>query len=163
MDLKRLFQVLVVGGQMVGCSAARPAKVVPGESSDGASDGANDGASEAASEENNDARPGQVDGMDEAVGVDLAADVELPTVDAAIDAAGAADAPTEASAVDAMAADLTPDSSPADAIGTSDAAKTDGGRLSPCFCNTTPSCCQAHPDGTKGAVEGVECCWGTSC
>ena len=34
--------------------------------------------------------------------------------------------------------------------------------LSPCFCNTQPECCE-EVDGEAQAVDGFECCWGTSC
>ena len=34
--------------------------------------------------------------------------------------------------------------------------------LAPCFCDSEPSCCE-EVDGEAQAIDGFECCWGTSC
>ena len=46
--------------------------------------------------------------------------------------------------------------------GSTDEEASADGELAPCFCNAEPECCE-EVDGQAQAIEGFECCWGTSC
>jgi hypothetical protein len=153
MNLKRLFQVLVVGGQMVGCSTTRTGKLVSSDASGDVADGS--------AGANDDGQTGSAD-----VGRDEAPDTGGSTDTAPADSVEATDAlASDLPADDSRESDATITSDGAitsDATITSDAAAADGPRRL-CLCNTTPSCCETHSDGTKGPVLGVECCWATTC
>ena len=81
------------------------------------------------------------------------------------DVSDASDASDTPDASDASDASDTPDSSDAsDASDTPDSSDASDAQteLAPCFCGSEPSCCE-EVEGELQAMEGFECCWGTSC
>jgi len=147
MDLKRLFQVLVVGGSVAaGCDRSRTRALVVADAA-GAPDVV--GVPEAGAPE----APVAVE--------DAAADIGA-AADAAADMVAAADAAAEVAAADAAAAEVAAMDvgAIADATASTDAA--DGSMGSPCFCSPT-KCCDSHEGAPATVQPGLYCCWSTKC
>jgi hypothetical protein len=145
MDLKRLFQVLVVGGSFAA-ACQRPRTSGGLNLADGA------------------ALPevGMADALvpetqvasEDATAFEVASTFEVGStdVDMTADAGPAKDAAVEVASMDVGTA--------ADASAAKDA--PDGPSGNPCFCSPT-KCCDLHEGAPATVQAGVYCCWGTTC
>ena len=142
MHRSKLFRALVIGGSMTaatlsGCGeekSSNPANTAGQNESVDASD----------SETNNSTDPIEDDNESTHSGTETETSDETEPSDAS-DPTDSSDAPDES---DESSSEEEP----------SDTAT----QLTPCFCNSEPSCCE-EVDGEQQAADGFECCWGTSC